>query len=233
MKRKLMLGLLSAVGGLTIIGSGFSAWYFGDNNLDATKSINANVTPLASAFGTITLDSTANIELILDQGGYANIANHDKGISFIQVSEGGVSSTFNGNLGAHYEIEAGDSLNAKNANLTATFECVVTLRKEFATYLDFKDSFYTGASTIGTLDGAKTFKVSKPITFTESKVTEDIKFNFSTSAELVNDALKYVDGKKPQTKAQFDDLFALNDTTNKYFENVLTFTYSLNVKEAA
>ena len=232
MKRKLMLGLLSAVGGLTIIGSGFSAWYFGDNNTTASNSINAAVTPLASTFGTITPDNTSGITLQLDQGGYVNIADHEKGISFIQVSEG-VSSTFNGNLGAHYEIKAGDSLNAKNANLSATFECVVTLRKEFATYLDFKTDFYTGASTIGTLDGAKTFKVSKPITFTESKVTEDIKFNFSTSAELVNDALKYVEGKKPQTKAQFDDLFALNDETNKYFENVLTFTYSLNVKEAA
>lgn len=61
--RKITLGLLALVGGLTIVGSGFSAWYFGDNNLNATSNVDAHVTPLAEGFGKITVENLGHVNL--------------------------------------------------------------------------------------------------------------------------------------------------------------------------
>lgn len=220
--RKITLGLLALVGGLTIVGSGFSAWYFGDNNLNATSNVDAHITPLAEGFGTITVENLGHFNLQLDQGGYANKEALDKGISFINAD----LSTRNEAITATYEIESGDSLNAMNAGLQATFDCKVTLKKEFADYIKFKNTFYTGDSTIG-VDASNnaTFTVSKPITFTASKVIETISFNIDTNANLVNSAFEYKSGMKPQDKAALTELQKLNVVDNK----ALTFTYSLNV----
>lgn len=224
--RKITLGLLALVGGLTIVGSGFSAWYFGDNNLNATSNVDAHVTLLAEGFGKITVENLGHVNLQLDQGGYANKEALDKGISFINAD----LSKRNEAITATYEIESGDSLNAMNAGLKATFDCTVTLKKEFANYIKFKDTFYTGNSTIGVdTSNNATFKVSKEITFTANKVTEEISFNISTSDDLVNSAFEYKPGMKPQDKIAFEALYALNDTAAKVYQNALTFSYSLNV----
>ena len=224
MKRKLMLGLLSAVGGLTIIGSGFSAWYFGDNDAASKNySINAQVTCIADTFGAITLDTDiTGVALQLDQGGFANIEDLDKGISFVKGS-----ATFNEPLKATYTIKAGASLNAKNAGLKASFDCLVTLKKEFAEYIEFKNSFYGGTFTTGSDEaGNTTIKLSKPITFTEAQITETYEFNIATETNLTNMAFKYKDGKKPQNKTAHSNFHTL---LNDVHENALTFTYSLNV----
>lgn len=220
--RKITLGLLALVGGLTIVGSGFSAWHFGSADVKGNSSINAQVTDVAENFGAITASDVAGLALQLDQGGYANKADADKGISFVQGL-----ATYNTNITATYEIEAGDSLHAKNAGLKASFDCVVTLKKEFAEYIEFKPTFYADAFTTGSDEaGNTTISLSKQITFTETKVTEAYSFNISTGADLVNSAFKYKDGKKPQDKASFDVLHALNTTAH---ESALTFSYSLNV----
>lgn len=224
MKRKLMLGLLSAVGGLTIIGSGFSAWYFGDNDAASkNQSINAHVTNVANKLGEITVDTDiAGVKLQLDQGGFANIEDTDKGISFVKGSD-----TFNEPLKATYKIKDEDSKLAKDAGLQASFDCLVTLKKEFAQYIEFKNSFYGGTFTTGSdTAGNTTIKLSKPITFTETQITETYEFNITTETNLTNMAFKYKDGKKPQDKTAHGNFHTL---LKGVYENALTFTYSLNV----
>ena len=227
MKRKLMLGLLSAVGGLTIIGSGFSAWYFGDNDAASKNySIHAQVTCIADTLGAITLDTDiAGVALQLDQGGFANKADTDKGISFVKGL-----ATFNEPLKATYKIEYGASKLAKDAGLKASFDCLVTLKKEFAEYIEFKNSFYGETFTTG-LDkaGNTTINLSKPITFTEAQIIETYEFNIATETNLTNNAFKYIDGQKPQDKTAHGNFHTL---LNGVHENALTFTYSLNVTHA-
>lgn len=220
--RKITLGLLALVGGLTIVGSGFSAWYFGSADVKGSSSINAQVADVAEEFGTITTSDVAGLALELDQGGYANKAIADKGISFKKGM-----NLHNEPITAKYSIEAGKSLHAMNAGLKATFDCVITLKKEFADYIEFKRTFYGEAFTVAKdAQENSTITLSKPITFIDGLVEEIYSFDISTGTDLVNKAFKYKDGKKPQDKASFDVLHALNTTAH---ENALTFSYSLNV----
>lgn len=220
--RKITLGLLALVGGLTIVGSGFSAWHFGGTVEGVSQSVDAQITDISKGLGTIKASTIpAGVSLQLDQGGYANRTFADKGISFVKGLD-----TYNEAISATYEIESVDSLNAMNAGLKATFDCTVTLKKEFAEYIEFKNTFYTGDSTIGLdTNNNATFTVSEPIEFSASKITKTISFNINTNADLVNSAFKYKDGKKPQDETAFTALHALNSV----YTNVLTFTYSLNV----
>ncbi len=223
MKRKLMLGLLSAVGGLTIIGSGFSAWYFGDNDAASkNQSINAHVTNVANKLVEITVDTDiTGVSLQLDQGGYANMADRDKGISFVD----GNGATFNNALKATYKIREADSILAKDAGLQASFNCVVTLKKEFAEYIEFKTSFYAEAFTTGTdTAGNTTINLSKAVVFTGAPQQFEYTFNIATT-DYTNSAFQYVAGKKPQDKGSHATLHALKAKT----AGVLTFDYSLEV----
>lgn len=225
--RKITLGLLALVGGLTIVGSGFSAWYFNSADVKGSSSINAQVADVAEDFGKITTSDVAGLALELDQGGYENKANAEKGISF---KKGMI--LHNEPITATYSIEEGKSLHAMNAGLTATFDCVITLKKELAEYIEFKPTFYSEAFTVvtDTVTNNSTITLSKPITFIAGKVTETYSFDISTDTDLVNKAFKYKEGKKPQNKTDFDKLYALNDTTTNVYQNALTFSYSLNVK---
>ncbi|MCI6788906.1 MAG: hypothetical protein MR606_03615 [Mollicutes bacterium] len=221
MKRKLMLGLLSAVGGLTIIGSGFSAWYFGDSNIVKNSNIDAHVTPLASAFGEITTSDISGVSLQLDQGGYENAKDVTKGISFTY----GTESTFNSDITGTYTISGDNSKKANDAGLKATFECVVTLKKEYAEFIEFKDGFYGETFTRSSdTAGNTTINLSKPITFGVG-LTETFTFHVSTNDQKVNTAFQYKENKKPTNSTDFAKLYALNDKAS----NVLTFNYSLKV----
>lgn len=220
--RKITLGLLALVGGLTIVGSGFSAWYFGDNNLNVASNVDAHVTPLAGNFGTITPVEVAGLQLQLDQGGYENRTNLEAGISFHE----GTSGVYNGTIGATYSIDGNKSLNALNAGLKGTFECVVTIKEEFAKYVEFKADTFVAADDQAAIvtSTASSIKLSKNITFgvaLDSKFT----FNLGTNADLSNKALKYVNGMKPQNQTSFNDLYDLNENNI----SAISFSYSLNV----
>ena len=221
MKRKLMLGLLSAVGGLTIIGSGFSAWYF-ENKIDPnTQNVNAHVTPIADTLGTLTVTSLAGVELSLDQGGYANKDDLTKGISFTHGTEG----TFNSDIVANYKIEGEKSINVNNAGLKATFDCVITLKKEFAEYIEFKDTFYDETFTTGTdAAGNTTITLSKGITY-GATIDTSYTFHVATDTNKVNSAFRYKIGKKPVSVGEYNTFKGLNN----HAADVLTFSFSLNV----
>ena len=92
MKRKFLAVILPIIGCATVVGSGFSAWYFGETtgasdsesfgiNIGITDEVNADE-------GALTI--TGNVKqfegyyLILDQGGAKNLTNPDSGIMLYQ-----------------------------------------------------------------------------------------------------------------------------------------------------
>ena len=80
MKRKFLAVILPIIGCATVVGSGFSAWYFGNTVAtggEGSTTINVEVTDeIRDASGTLrvdTSDSTIKDKvLILDQGGFKN-----------------------------------------------------------------------------------------------------------------------------------------------------------------
>lgn len=90
MKRKFLAVVLPIIGCATVVGSGFSAWYFGENvgigNISGSTPVNVDVTEeLRDATGTLSVDTTTSTitgkSLILDQGGLKN-NSLDSGIMF-------------------------------------------------------------------------------------------------------------------------------------------------------
>ena len=83
MKRKFLAVILPIIGCATVVGSGFSAWYFGDATQPTTfnNEIGINLTPSTnSPFLTIGgKDQFLNKRVVLDQGGFGNTDNK-KGI---------------------------------------------------------------------------------------------------------------------------------------------------------
>lgn len=249
MKRKLLLSLLAFAGGLTVVGSGFSAWYFGSQEQTATKSINHYITDLNSSVGTLTdLNASDNLYIVFNQGGYANKDDVTKGISITNVT-GTVSDSNTGTLletiGAKYEISANHITTLLNAGITSgTFSATLELTTKAANYIEFKS--YEGYDTTtgkGTLPDASglslnaektkvtyTYKVDFNSSVDSSSVVSDysqeFKFDASTT-DGVNKMLQYKTGKKPTDANGYNDMAqALDENT------LMNISYSFKINEA-
>ena len=123
MKRKFLAVVLPIVGCATVVGSGFSAWYFGaaTSASDTGFTVNTNVTEeISSAKDTLSISDSnaANLNekhLILDQGGMDDLSKADvtKGI---MVADSVVNETTERELNYTFKVtydgnSAGLSLN--------------------------------------------------------------------------------------------------------------------------
>ncbi len=183
MKRKLMLSLVALCGGLTIVGSGFSAWYFEVKNLAASNSINHYVTDLNTEIGTLTdLNKDEKLYVILDQGGYLNKADATKGISITKLEDNKtMSDTYTGaavnTLGANYSVSKVLATKLVAAGITeGKFTAEFKLTDKAYTYLTFNaegDTKYTGGKDLVT---------GGTLTVTQQKVSYEYVVNFTTIA---------------------------------------------------
>ena len=88
MKRKFLAVVLPIIGCATVVGSGFSAWYFGETtgvSKDGQFGVNIAITDeVTDATGSLTIGGDIKefdtYTLLLDQGGHANLTNLDSGI---------------------------------------------------------------------------------------------------------------------------------------------------------
>lgn len=95
MKRKILAVTIPVVGCITVVGSGFSAWYFstatgGDNdgfgvNINVTEEVKDTSSTLEIRESNATTD-LVNTHLILDQGGVSNKEDVTKGIMFAKYA---------------------------------------------------------------------------------------------------------------------------------------------------
>ena len=91
LKRKMLAILLPTVAAVTLVGSGFSAWYFNQKvSGNVSGNVGVDITDAVGDIGTLAAtEGAANasedkFNLILDQGGYGNLDNPEVGISFVE-----------------------------------------------------------------------------------------------------------------------------------------------------
>lgn len=241
MKRKLVLSLVALCGGLTIVGSGFSAWYFSIDALKATNSINHYVTDLNDSIGTLTdLNKDEKLYVILDQGDYENMKVETKGISINNVTDT-VSDSNLGNevatIGANYALTKEAATKLVAAGVTeGKFTATMELSTAAAKYIKFKTS-YNGGSSLPTStvtgDGITVADAKISYTYTvsfadhtSSDYSVDFKFDSSTT-DKVNAMLQYngidttgTETGKPTTKNLYDLM-----KTNIGSDPIVTITY--------
>lgn len=254
MKRKVLLGLLAFGGGLTVVGSGFSAWYFKLADLESNHNVDHYVTEVNSGIGTLMdLNKGQNLYVVFDQGGYANSADLTKGISIRNVTTGAISDSNLGEvvefIGATYTLTKENWTTLTNAGITSgTFKSTFTLSDTAANYIKFKPAGndYIGQSSLPDND--------KGLTITDKVVTYEYTVTFPTTWELaegvdfektikfdcntpstgdhegVNTMLQYKTGEKPTTKDAYDTMKSALDGAK---DHLLTLEYTFTVGAAA
>ncbi len=236
-----MLSLVALCGGLTIVGSGFSAWYFSIDALEESNKINHYVTELNDSIGKLTdINKDENLYVILDQGDYENMKVDTKGISITKVT-GDVSDSNLGDavsaIGAKYEITKEAATKLVAAGVTkGTFTANFELSKAAAKYIKFKTD-YTGGKNLptSTVSGDGITVASDKISYTytvdfteHTSANYEVNFKFdSSTTEKVNAMLQYngvdttgAETGKPTTKNLYDLM-----KTNIGTDPVVTISY--------
>lgn len=227
MKRKVLLSLVGAVGAATVIGSGFSAWFFGNSTLEASGNIGTKVTDLNEGTGTLTNnDAGKTLTVVLDQGGYENKGDVTKGISIHEgdIDESDLTQNLVSALSATYSIEEENATTLKNTGIhEAKFTATFTLSDAAANYVKFHSTYTGGTGLDGTVDAdCKVFTYTKAFdldgkTATDGKISETYTFDVATT-DGVNAMLQYK--SKPTSETEY------NAMKTALTGNLLSIAYS-------
>ena len=189
LKRKILAAVLPVVAAGTVVGSGFSAWYFGEFSTTNTSNVSVGIDVSDTGkqgIGELTTtlipvegdpaeyDSVSNkLVLNLDQGkGSDRISNVNKGISFTNTS-GKVIKT----IDFTYTIESADLMALLDAGLQLNIDVSMTMSSTLSKYVDFRK-----ASSSSDLDN-NIYTSDNGVVLSENTDTEDI-YDFTKSISV-------------------------------------------------
>ena len=210
MKRKFLAVVLPIIGCATVVGSGFSAWYFGEVETtggDGLASVSVTVTdeiksakgalkyvPLTDEKGEL-LTADEGV-LVLDQGG-ANNESLDSGIMF---GDGTEKETVKNTLSWQFKMSYVGNNNLTifdiyDAGLWLRFEVSVELKGSLGKYVTFQDSI-----SLGVTPSSASFKDGGAFDSTLSLKTDEINGNKNENKivgnyEIDNDTIKKLQGE--------------------------------------
>ena len=192
--RKLLAIGAPILGMVAIVGSGFSAWHFESQTVEAGTSMGITLTPIATTYGAFDV-SENEYTLVLDQGGYTNRTEVKKGIS-VQVDGSNVTS-----IEASYSIDTGALEILTNDGLTGTITTTVKVLSSLAAYVNFKASGFTTGSASG---GYEVYTRTDDVA-----TTVDLDIDVTTNGDLTNAAFAYVSNNKPTDATSYNSLSSL------------------------
>lgn len=150
LKRKILAAVLPVVAAGTVVGSGFSAWYFGEFSTTNTSNVSVGIDvsdPGSQGIGELTTtliseqgdpaeyDSASNyLVLNLDQGkGSDRISNVNKGISFTNTKNAVIKT-----IDFTYTISSADLKAIIAAGLELKIDVSMTMSSTLSKYVDFR-----------------------------------------------------------------------------------------------
>lgn len=225
LKRKMLAILLPIVAAATLVGSGFSAWYFGDTVTDLKNDVDIVITAEVGKVGTLTQFNGENgvtpTHLILDQGGYEeNFDNPDAGISFgtsatTPITKGLVGATFKFASNETYE-------NLKSAGMGVYVTQTLKIHKTLLNYVELQNEVEFDNKDDTTDENYVIFtKADNTAVTADKNYTIDIS---TDSGTLKNHLLKYSD--KPLSSPLYGSMC----NNLKSLDNLIVFSWSAEVK---
>lgn len=225
LKRKILAAVLPVVAAGTVVGSGFSAWYFGTAST-TTKTVTINTSTdngYEAQLGTIKvsygLETNTEIELspdesgvfnapitlVLDQGGYKNKSNTNAGISFKQNE----TNTKVQYLSFSYDISDDALLKFESAGYDVDITLKVTLGANLKNYVEFQTASENVLSNsvsnvaFDFSEGGDGSSIEYSTALTADSHDSSVKWMLylATDNYLENDLLKYKD--KPDNYADY------------------------------
>ena len=158
-KRKILMLTLPLVGVATIVGSGFSAWYFDNTEIETSKNVGITVTEKHVASGTLETSLIGNEKLVLDQGGSDEISREalNKNIYVVNGSE-----TIN-SFTTTFIIEESVANNLLSSNVKAQLKLEVAVNTTLDNYIEV---------TTGNINYTKDLLFSEAVeSFTDGRLT--------------------------------------------------------------
>ena len=247
LKRKILAAVLPVVAAGTVVGSGFSAWYFGSLTGDSgSGKIGVSITDGAE-FGSLTAYYTlvedggvtqhtfdlngqqTGIIIQLDQGGTSNAADTTKGISFLDSSKKLIKT-----IGFKYEIKDFDSFVASDYTFTVNFS--VEIVGKLANYVQFATSNSDPSkpdnnfsTSIGNFEFDESSNNKILCTLNNIGGINDWVYDVSTGEDLANSMLQYKKDMKPTEKDVYESMVSTitNDVTS-----CLSFSVNVSIQEA-
>lgn len=225
LRRKMLAILLPTVAAATLVGSGFSAWYFGEKVTGLTNEIDIVITNKVGAVGTLAQFNGENgvtpTHLILDQGGYKdNSDNPNAGISFgtnatKPITKGVVGAAFTFTNDETYD-------NLTSAGMGVYVTQTLKVHKTLLNYVALQNEAEFGNKDDTTDDNYVIYTKADDTAVTSDKTyTIDIGTDSDT---LKNHLLKY--SNKPKESGVYKKMCTDLGT----IDNIIVFSWSAEVK---
>ena len=241
LKRKILAAVLPVVAAATVVGSGFSAWYFeSGTDLTANTFVNVSVEGSTTSKGSLTfswINSTKeevdNAQLVLDQGDYVNKDDHTKGISF--KTTGGTTEEVTG-LKLTYTNDDFDKLG--QAGLKANLEIKITISSDVNKYVTFVTALDNALDNGILPDGMSSKVTGNTAVLTMNGITtSDFTIDLSTGDDKINGLLRYYsveEGLDPEDdiygKPQSDPEYQAMSTALASKPTAITFDAKVTIK---
>lgn len=229
-KRKILMLTLPLVGVATIVGSGFSAWYFDNTDIGTSKNVGITVTEKHVASGTLTTSLTGNEKLVLDQGG-SDLASREalnKNIYVVNGSDVTIDS-----FTTTFTIKESVANNLLSSNVKAQLKLEVAVNTTLDNYIEVTTGNINYTKDLLFSEAVESFTDGR-LTLTKETVGADTMFKYTLTTSIAGSTVsgspfKYdatnTEAKtgKPTTEAHYDAMeLALRNMTDG-----LTFTASV------
>ena len=220
-KRKILMLTLPLVGVATIVGSGFSAWYFNETTVSTTAKLGVAVTELHVTAGTLTTTLPAGAKVVLDQGG-ATKATDLKELIYVATESSGNYTKVN-SFDVTFSIPTTSAAGLKDSGIKATLTLTPTVNTTLSTYIDVTTSLITLNKTFTlAADENPGDGWTRSISGDNTLYTTTVSLPASNAGTLFT----YKTGKKPTTVAAYNAMTtALSSVTEAItFSGSVTFS---------
>ena len=227
MKRRIFAAGLSLVAAATIVGSGFSAWYFGASNPSTeSQKLGFEVTDKVDALGSFnSLTALKNYAIQLDQGGSLETT---KGIRVIDSTDGKDANIETRSPIASFEsshtIQNAEVYKMKNAGYNFEIKYTVLVSNTFLKYADFNSTTCleglvadSSSNTEGYTAYTKSINLSNAATNEETNIVTTTTFLLTPDEVFTWKAHVGVNNGKPTTSQEYtamvEELSGASDTS--------------------
>ncbi|MDY5984336.1 MAG: hypothetical protein SPI94_02575 [Candidatus Onthovivens sp.] len=220
-KRKILMLTLPLVGVATIVGSGFSAWYFNETTVSDSATLGVAVTELHVTAGTLTIDLPVGAKVVLDQGGATKAADL-KELIYVATESSGNYTKVN-SFDVTFSIPTTSAAGLKDSGIKATLTLTPTVNPTLLTYIDVTTSLITLNKTFTlAADENPGDGWTRSISGDNTLYTTTVSLPASNAGTL----FKYKEGKKPTTVAAYNAMTtALSSVTEAItFSGSVTFS---------
>ena len=175
-KRKILMLTLPLVGVATIVGSGFSAWYFNETTVSTSAKLGVAVTEMHVTAGTLTTTLPSTAKIVLDQGGASNATSLTEKI-YVGTPATGDTYTPVNSFDVTFTIPTASANGLKDSGIKGHFTLTPTVNETLLKYINVDTTLLTFTKDF-------TFATDEELTSPWSKTTSGLNTIYTVTISL-------------------------------------------------